>query len=712
MTLAHEATLAVLGAAVLELTGTGAKETERLKKRLDALDPQAGEIANQARQLTGYRKPDLERPGESVFSLINRPPKPQPMFLAPQPLKATPVYPGPESASDVSQFRQDLLNDLEKLPPEPDALLFLLDKYAWAVPAGGPGLTFGDLARLAAATAGILAGGDQNLRLVGAHISGIQEYIYSISSKGALKSLRARSFFLDLLAEDVARRLLDRLGLTRANLIFVAGSKVYLITPGTESALTAINAVKDDVNKWLMKELDGAIYLAVGWSEPFDPAQLQPGVDGAPPRWREVAEAIANDKAARFRSHWYKPDFWATGPLKEETCQVCHQETDDAGPLNPYQQEGEPQTRACPHCRQMFQLGGKLPEAYYLMTGRQGAPDIEIAGTGYFIRKQSDPTATLLDAELYAIPGAHPFWFSRHALQVDDQMATFDHLAGMSTGGRLLGVLRMDVDRLGQLFQSGLPEGCRDFARTAALSQALTRFFKLHLDSICRRELGDGLSALDLAGKTGPRPVTVVYAGGDDLFIVGAWDQALELAFDIRQAFDRYTGGRLTISGGMVAGDPGWPLHLLADEAKAAEDAAKENGRNSIAPLYIGKDRYNNEKTRHKAAALTWAEADRLIDRFLTPALGPLGYGAAAEFGLKRSFTYRLLALTDYWLEHGPLYLPKLAYLLARVDRRIKENPAWPKFTEYLMQNRSEMRCLAPGIRWLDLLCRGGTSDG
>jgi CRISPR-associated protein Csm1 len=54
-------------------------------------------------------------------------------------------------------------------------------------------------------------------------ISGIQKFIYTISSKGALKGLRSRSFYLEMLLQHVIDCLLDKCGLSRANLIYSGG---------------------------------------------------------------------------------------------------------------------------------------------------------------------------------------------------------------------------------------------------------------------------------------------------------------------------------------------------------------------------------------------------------------------------------------------------------------------------------------------------------
>ena len=57
-------------------------------------------------------------------------------------------------------------------------------------------------------------------------ISGIQSFIYTISSKNALKTLRARSFYLEIMMEHIIDLLLDRLQLSRANLLYSGGGKL------------------------------------------------------------------------------------------------------------------------------------------------------------------------------------------------------------------------------------------------------------------------------------------------------------------------------------------------------------------------------------------------------------------------------------------------------------------------------------------------------
>ena len=46
------------------------------------------------------------------------------------------------------------------------------------------------------------------------------------------------------------------------------------------------------------------------------------------------------------------------------------------------------------------------------------------------------------------------------------------------------------------------------------------------------------------------RNATIVYSGGDDVFIVGAWNEVIELSIDLQEKFKKYTQGTLSKSSG------------------------------------------------------------------------------------------------------------------------------------------------------------------
>ena len=101
----------------------------------------------------------------------------------------------------------------------------------------------------------------------------------------------------------------------------------------------------------------------------------------------------------------------------------------------------------------------------------------------------------------------------------------------------------MDVDNFGDLFSGELTRS--GIATISNLSRSMNLFFKGYLNQICCLELGElgkenhPLNITEECKLNG-RNVSIVYAGGDDLFIVGAWDDVAELAFDINACFNAF----------------------------------------------------------------------------------------------------------------------------------------------------------------------------
>ncbi len=85
---------------------------------------------------------------------------------------------------------------------------------------------------------------------------------------------------------------------------------------------------------------------------------------------------------------------------------------------------------------------------------------------------------------------------------------TFAQLAGESAlenCSEHLGVLKMDVDYLGTIFSSGLPDNLRTISRMMSLSGNLQWFFEGYINEL----LGEGR----FAGK-----LYIIFSGGDDFF--------------------------------------------------------------------------------------------------------------------------------------------------------------------------------------------------
>lgn len=131
-------------------------------------------------------------------------------------------------------------------------------------------------------------------------ISGIQDFIYNISSKGALKSLRARSFYLELIMEYMADELLERVGLSRANLLYCGGGHAYVLLPNTEAVKQKMADFAKDMNCFFLQNFATELYLAVGVAQ-CSANELKNMPDGAYSAvFRQAANAVSACKANRY----------------------------------------------------------------------------------------------------------------------------------------------------------------------------------------------------------------------------------------------------------------------------------------------------------------------------------------------------------------------------------------------------------------------------
>ncbi len=142
----------------------------------------------------------------------------------------------------------------------------------------------------------------------------------------------------------------------------------------------------------------------------------------------------------------------------------------------------------------------------------------------------------------------------------------FDKVAEDSRGSNLLGVLRMDIDNLGNIFQFGLKEKY-SVGRITTLSSMLIYFFSFGLSRIIDENWYDR--------------AIIVYSGGDDLFIIGQWDVIPDIALEIRNRFQQFTSDNpvFSLSAGIALVRGKYPVYKAADHAGAAEESAKSYKR-------------------------------------------------------------------------------------------------------------------------------------
>jgi CRISPR-associated protein Csm1 len=111
---------------------------------------------------------------------------------------------------------------------------------------------------------------DMKFLLVGADLSGIQNYIYQISAitgeGGVAKRLRARSFYISALLEVTIMKILRELELPISCNLMSAGGKFIILAPNVERIKIQLQALYQYISDWLLEEFSGELYLVMDWS--------------------------------------------------------------------------------------------------------------------------------------------------------------------------------------------------------------------------------------------------------------------------------------------------------------------------------------------------------------------------------------------------------------------------------------------------------------
>ena len=543
----------------------------------------------------------------SIMSRLQIPDKPQPTELRydlnPLDIRRETIFPTQAGSVDPNRYEElweEFTQELQRLAGERgyqsadyQTLVALLHKYTARMPSatpweGGaertiPDVSLYDHLRTTAAIAACIHHEilpddlDGYLRksaekplcaLLKGDISGLQNFLYRIKSEGASRELRGRSFYLQLLTEAIALWILRQFDLPITNLLLASGGHFYLLLPHGE-AREKIDTLRADIAEklWGAHREELSVVLA---GIPVTANNFNDFSE----KWNIVSEEIEQRKQIKGRELPREKmfDLFFT-PHNER-------ETEDYG---------------------FPELGRKLRAAQYLVAfemPEQPIPDKPgwreiISGFGLAVHLVSKPidkpippadatrgivhrlnSTDFLSDEILGsfqwkeMPVSYDF---RPLPQViprrpdSDEVADFDQLADASEGAKWLGVLRMDVDNLGGLFKDGLGDSAT-ISRMSTLSESVRLFFEGYIPQLCR----------DYNANHTPEILELIYAGGDDLFLVGGWSATPEIARQIRDQFRAFVGGEhVTLSGGIAIEHKKYPLYQLADDAGDALDSAK-----------------------------------------------------------------------------------------------------------------------------------------
>ncbi len=662
-----------------------------------------------------------------------------------------------EYRNEYFRLWEEFTRACEPLKTISDPVLYLetlyqrMLEFTWCIPAAYsdtiPDVSLYDHSRMTAALAACFAvdgrngewcrtvkDDDEVAVLVAGDIAGVQDFIYTLASAGAAKTLRGRSFYVQLLTEVVADFVLRQLGLPPTNLIYAGGGNFYLLVGVTQQE--KLQAIGREVTQRLVRAHKGTLHLTMAWTPlrrgEFDPLHF-------PEAWRRLHEECLLPAKHRPLANLPEDELFTLvgGPLgvggdRDQSCSICGAEKMKGEQFRREGEAGPEQILKCELCHSFEQLGSALAHATHLIWLLAPVPSIEeLADThtwqsGLVIfgarvalvdaRQSLKDENSLPDlkgvtlARISAFPGAENptpilsalgsipvVWTVRPLAQLVPldryrRPMTFDELAERSRGVKRWGVLRMDVDDLGTLFQQRLT-----LSRLASLSLSLRLFFEGWLPYLAgpQDERGD---PDDLRPQ-----LYLQYAGGDDLFIVGAWDALPRFAQRVRRSFAEYVGENphITLSGGISLAESKYPLYQAAREAGAAEKEAKGlPGKSAVA--FLGRAvpwNQMEEAMRYAYELAQWCEQKGAPKALLQTLLE---IAAEYERNRRQNARWRDKAFFGRWMWVSFYQLTRTAAQVK--DRDIKEKII--ALRDRLVVSAPLIQTIGLAARWAELLTR------
>ena len=500
-----------------------------------------------------------------------------------------------------------------------EGLIGLCEQWLWSVPSSivdEPDLSLFDHSRTVAAFAAALYlhheardelteptsirdNARPKFRLLVGDLSGLQSTLFRFRReriRGLNRILRGRSLRFQFIADAGTRRVLQEFDMPWSAALQTVGGRFLILLPdlGDEEMHIRTDRLRAEFDDWMAREYTGDLGIGLALSDPFSAHDLVKERDEDDAAWIERANNVRNGLAVMAETAKLRqlqtPAEQAVLSLDypHGVCGACG--------VRPSEPAGTEVTDAyCLSCQAEDELGRHFPKSHRVLIG-SGDGGAAIFGLDYGLYGDGrdglsgwrfGKKGQAADGPAAFRPGyCHVPQFSEdeierfnkledHADIAVGNIKTFEVLAEYSArngkGRKMLAVLMADVDRLGRLFMEGT--GPRwNLARAASLSRMIDGYFSIRLPDMLEKEWPN---------------IYTVYAGGDDLLLLGPWQDIFALASKLHGDFSGFSLGNqaVTLSAGIALLDVKAPVSTAAREARERLAKVKANGRNGISAI-------------------------------------------------------------------------------------------------------------------------------
>lgn len=508
---------------------------------------------------------------------------------------------------------------------------------------------------------------EKSFLIIRGEFFGIQKFIFSEgaeSGKNPAKILRGRSFYVSLLTEIAANMILKKLNLPSFNLMINAAGMFVILADNTDNTKNILNELNNKINDWLFNKFLGEVYFGIATTEASSNDFTEKHFETL---WLNILTEMEKIKYSRFDLINKESVFYDYHKQFENNnvCGLCGKESVKKG-----KEFGD-------NCDEFIQLGASLVNHNnrFIIIKNRG---LIFGEYDYYFCENIDlkdlgNLSKVIDISLFKqFSGFYRAKINTYVATENHRIKTFEELAELDedTGIKAIGVFKADVDNLGALLAIGLEEKYNKgenkkltFSRLSQLSRTINNFFAYYLPYKLQKDY--------------PNMYTV-FAGGDDLFIIGRYDKIFELALELSKDFKKYTGENkeVTISGGISIFKPNTPIAFMAETVEHNLEQSKK----------LKDDKHIKGNLTFLGATAKWDDFSQIYEEVKTNHLPE-----------STSFYYKILELIEMRVTldnngkmnvqeilKNVMWIPRLKYLLGR---QIKNENSRLQLAKHLIKN-------------------------
>jgi CRISPR-associated protein Csm1 len=495
----------------------------------------------------------------------------------------------------------------------------------------------------------------KDLLMICGDFFGIQNFIFdSVPAAKASKILRAKSAYVQILTKIIAFYIVEKLGLSYQSIITTNAGKFEILGVNDDESIEKLKTIQNEINEFFIENYFGQTGIGVSFTacsladfivESRYNNQDKNDKNSLRSRIERAVEAVKYQKFDLLRQ---VPVMKYDKDIDNQTlCPFCGKrkiKKDNGG------------EERCEICDKFIAIGEYLAKDEYLIVSRNDGK-IHIFGDYYISFTKEPHVDSKNDIAIFDICNDEEFrGYAKWELasyvkkSAENEILTFEDLAENSCnadkkcGIKAIMALKGDVDNMGKFIKAEANGITNSFAQYNFFSRMIDYFFSVYTATLMKN-----------------KNLYTVFAGGDDIFILGAWDEVIEFAKELRKQFMEFTdNSNLSVSMGLVLTKPNKPVNFIAD-------VAEQNLKNA-------KEKYKDDEGNHLKDAVAmfgecvrWNDYEEIVDEFKNELEA---FDKKTKL-VNTAFLYKLLEFADMSQKvkgdiKQTIWKSKLNYLFAR----------------------------------------------